>query len=157
MLDRLLSFLRGDEAPAAPASDLAFATAVLFLEAASMDDRVDQAEQDRVRAILVRHFGLDDDAARRLIEAAGRRQAESAQLLRYTRTVKDRMNEAERLQLMEWLWEVVYADGKEHDLEANLMRRIAGLIYVEDVASGAARKRVRRRLGLDGGPGDRTE
>ncbi|WP_165837753.1 TerB family tellurite resistance protein [Zavarzinia aquatilis] len=157
MLDRLLSFLRGDEAPAAPGSDLAFAVAVLFLEAASMDDRVDQAEKDRVQAILVRHFGLDDEAARRLIEAAGKRQAESAQLLRYTRTVKDRMNEAERLQLMEWLWEVVYADGKEHDLEANLMRRIAGLIYVEDADSGAARKRVRRRLGLDGGSGDRTE
>ncbi|MCW0180744.1 TerB family tellurite resistance protein [Zavarzinia sp.] len=157
MLDRLLSFLRGDEAPVAPASDLAFAAAVLLLEAASMDDHIDQAERDRVQAILVRHFGLDVDAARRLIEVAGQRQAESAQLLRYTRTVKDRMNEAERLRMVEWLWEVIYADGREHDLEANLMRRIAGLIYVEDADSGAARKRVRRRLGLDSGPGGRTE
>lgn len=157
MLDRLLSFLRGDEAPVAPASDLAFASAVLLLEAASMDDRIDQAEKDKVRDILVRHFGLDVDAAGRLLEAASRRQAESAQLLRFTRTVKDRMSEAERLQMVEWLWEVIYADGREHDLEANLMRRIAGLIYVDDADSGAARKRVRRRLGLDSGPGGRTE
>ena len=80
---------------------------------------------------------------------AGKRQAESAQLLRFTRTIKDGMDAAGREQLMEWLWDVIYADGNEHDLEANLMRRIAGLIYVEDAISGAARKRVRRRLGLE--------
>lgn len=149
MLDRLLSFLRGDEAPTAPGSDLAFAAAVLLLEAASMDDHIDQAEKDKVQDILVRHFGLDAFGAAEMVATAGRRQAESAQLLRFTRTIKDRMDADQRLQLIEWLWDVIYADGKEHDLESNLMRRIAGLIYVDDADSGAARKRVRRRLGLE--------
>jgi len=50
--------------------------------------------------------------------------------------------------LMEMLWEVVFADGEEHAFETNLMRRLAGLLYVTDQESGAARRRVRTRLGL---------
>ena len=41
-----------------------------------------------------------------------------------------------------------FADGEEHAFEANLMRRVAGLIYVTDQESGSARLRVRQRLGL---------
>lgn len=144
-----MSYFRGTEAPDRAKDDLSFAAAVLLLEAAAQDDHVDEAETDKIRAILASRFGLGADEARTLMAAAGKRQAESAQLLRFTRTIKDGMDAAGREQLMEWLWEVIYADGEEHDLEANLMRRIAGLIYVEDAISGAARKRVRRRLGLE--------
>lgn len=59
--------------------------------------------------------------------------------------IKDRFDEKERIRLVEMLWEVVYADGQAHDYEANLLRRIAGLIYVADRDSGAARKRVLAR------------
>jgi uncharacterized tellurite resistance protein B-like protein len=51
--------------------------------------------------------------------------------------------------IIEMLWEVVYADGVLHDYEANLLRRIGGLIYVSDRDRGAARKRVMKRLGID--------
>jgi uncharacterized tellurite resistance protein B-like protein len=46
------------------------------------------------------------------------------------------------------LWEVAYADGVLHDYEHNLLRRIAGLIYVTDRDRGLARNRVLARLGL---------
>jgi uncharacterized tellurite resistance protein B-like protein len=46
------------------------------------------------------------------------------------------------------LWEVVYADSILHEYEASLMRRIAGLLHVPDVESGAARKRALSRLGM---------
>jgi len=46
-------------------------------------------------------------------------------------------------------WEVAYADGELHDFEANLLRRLAGLLYIEDRDSGMARKRVLDRLGLE--------
>jgi len=47
------------------------------------------------------------------------------------------------------LWEVAYADGEVHDYEANLVRRVAGLLYVQDRDSGRARKRVLKRLNID--------
>jgi uncharacterized tellurite resistance protein B-like protein len=63
--------------------------------------------------------------------------------------IKDSFDQEERVELMEMLWEVVYADGALHHLEANLMRRIAGLIFVPDRESGEARKRALSKLGLD--------
>jgi uncharacterized tellurite resistance protein B-like protein len=50
--------------------------------------------------------------------------------------------------VIEMLWEVAYADGRLHDYEASLLRRVTGLLYVSDRDSGEARKRVLARLGL---------
>ena len=64
--------------------------------------------------------------------------------------VKAAFSQEERIELMEMLWEVVYADGELHHYEANLMRRLAGLLQVSDRDAGSARKRARKRLGLSG-------
>ena len=81
-----------------------------------------------------------------MIEAAELEAGESVQLLRFTRTIKDGFSYDERIHLMEMLWEVVYADEVVEAHEAMLMRRIAGLIYVEDRDSGIAKSRARARL-----------
>ena len=44
--------------------------------------------------------------------------------------------------LIEALWEIVLSDGKIHDFESNLIRRLAGLLYISDVNSGNAKKRA---------------
>ena len=72
----------------------------------------------------------------------------SQQIFRLTRIVEESFTPAERIDLVEMLWEVIYADGRVDAYEANLMRRTAGLIHVSDGESGAARKRVLERLGL---------
>ncbi len=58
---------------------------------------------------------------------------------------------AERVTVIEMLWEVAYADGILHDYEANLVRRVGGLLFVPDHDTGEARKRVLARLGLSDG------
>jgi uncharacterized tellurite resistance protein B-like protein len=69
----------------------------------------------------------------------------SVQILRFTRAIKDRYSYAERVALIEMLWDVVYADGVSDALEAQLMRRIGGLLYVSDHDRGEARQRVLAR------------
>lgn len=54
----------------------------------------------------------------------------------------------ERLGILELWWEVVYVDGRVHDDGASLLRRVAGLPYVSDHESGAARLRVMERSGI---------
>lgn len=151
MLARLKSlFAEFGGADAVPRKlDFELAAAALLLEMAAQADGISSAERDAVKAILERQFDLDAGAADSLLSDAARAQADATHLLRFTRAIKDGMPFEERERLIEWLWEVVYADGREHELEASLMRRLAGLIYVSDQASGGARKRVRRRLGLE--------
>ncbi len=129
------------------ADELRLAAAALMVEAAGLDDRFDAAERVRITGLVRGRFGLTEAEAEALLAAAERAADEASQLYRFTRVIKDRFAHDERIEMIEMLWDVVYADGNLHDLEANLLRRIAGLIYVSDRDSGNARKRVLERRG----------
>ena len=129
-------------------NDLHLAAAVLMVEAATMDGEFDDAERASIAAILERHFGLSQEQVTRLLALAEAEHEEANHLQGYTRTIKDDFSENQRLELIELLWEVVYADGQLHAYEANLLRRIGGLLYVSDRDRGDARKRVMERLGV---------
>jgi len=154
MLNRIKSLLAGEDRDSAPAknhsiSDKQLAAAALLVEAAHMDTSFDQAERTTIERAVQRRFDLNEEEAATLIAEAEKVQNESNQLLHFTRTIKDHFPEEERVELMEMLWEVVYADGELDQYEANLMRRIGGLIYVPDRERGEARKRALKRLGLE--------
>ena len=128
--------------------ELQIAAAALMVEAAQLDDEFDARERARIHKLVSERFGLGPVESDSLIEVAQERVAEATQLHGFTRVVKAAFSQEERVELMEMLWEVAYADGKLHDYEANLMRRLAGLLQVPDRDSGLARKRARERLDL---------
>lgn len=148
MFDRFLSFFE-DRRTASEGheghtpDEFHLAAAVLLVYAASVDGEFDRAERDRIEWLCEHRFELAAEEAHALIEAAEREAGEAVQLLRFTRTIKDGFSYEERVHLVEMLWEVVYADRVVEAHEAQLMRRIAGLIYVDDRDSGIARSRAR--------------
>lgn len=125
------------------------AAAVLMVEAAQLDGSFDETEEHSIQAILERHFLLSQEDANQLLSRAQTHQEEAGHLHRFTAAINDGFSENERIELIELLWEVVYADGQLHPYEANLLRRIGGLIYVSDRERGEARKRVIVRLGVE--------
>ena len=126
--------------------ELQLAAAALLIEAATVDRNFDAAERERILLYARSRFGLDEAEAEALIEAAERNAAGSTQIFRFTQIVKNGLSYEERVRLVESLWEVVYADGHADPYEKQLMRRIAGLIYVTDRDSGQARRRALERL-----------
>ena len=124
------------------------AAAALLVETAEMDAGFDERERAKILELVRVRFALSETESESLVELAHERVAQSSQIYGFTRTVKDHFADEERIELMEMLWEVAYADGELQDHEASLMRRIAGLIYVSDRDSGSARKRALGRLGL---------
>jgi uncharacterized tellurite resistance protein B-like protein len=151
MLERLHRLLTG-RPPQAQAAAHSFeerqlAAAALMVEAATMDDTLDAAERARITSLVQNRFGLSPEDACDLVGEAERAAAASVEWHGFTRAIKEGFDDAERVELIEMLWEVAYADGELHDYEASLLRRIAGLLYVSDRDSGEARKRVLARLG----------
>lgn len=126
----------------------ALAVAALMIEAASMDGRVDDTEEETILRLLAQAFEIDAAEASALVARARSERETSNQILHFTREIKDNVPFEERTEIMDLLWQVVLADGEVHDYEANLMRRVAGLIHVSDRDSGAARKRAAANLGL---------
>ena len=64
----------------------------------------------------------------------------------YTSFINKNFSEERKLLLIEVLWEIVLSDGKVHDYESNLIRRLAGLLYISDVNSGNARKKALNKI-----------
>jgi uncharacterized tellurite resistance protein B-like protein len=141
--------LRKDVNITADDEALKLASAALLLEAACMDGHADDVEISTVINLLGDHFDLSAGEASELVDAGRVVLDNSVELYGFTRTIKDSFNHEDRVRMIEMLWKVVYADGIMHDFEANLVRRICGLIYVSDRESGDARKRVLERLDLD--------
>jgi len=152
MLERIRAFLRdgGETGPGGAGKDeLSLAVAGLLVEAAHQDGDFDDEERATIGRLLEDRLALKTEDAEALIAEADAKVQGASDLWSFAQVVKNRFDHDERVRMIEMLWEVVYADGRLDDYEANLMRRIAGLIYVSDGESGSARKRVLDRLGID--------
>ena len=91
-------------------------------------------------------FDLSVDEIKSLITSAEITAKTRVELHTITKVVCDNFSPDERVRMVEKLWEVVYADGNLDDFEANMMRRVAGLLFVSDRESGEARKRAIKSL-----------
>jgi uncharacterized tellurite resistance protein B-like protein len=150
MLGKLRDLLTG-ATKASREECLQSAAAALLVEAATLDGQLADAERRRIETMLAEHFGLNPQEAAEAFAEGCQAVADATDLVTFTRVIKDNFEMPERVRMIEMLWEVAYADGHLHDYEANLVRRIAGLIYVPDQDSGAARKRAMVTLGLNEG------
>ena len=145
MFDRILKLLSEPESPR-DRDGLQIAIAVLLVEAARMDDHFDDAERQVIERLLAGKFQISPEQARTLIDRAVATGERSNQLYPFTRYTVEHMDPAQRVDLIEMLWEVAYADGVLDPEEDALLRRVAGLIYVSDADRVAARIRVADRL-----------
>ncbi len=127
---------------------VAAAAAAVLVEAALTDGSFDDDEQTIIIDVLVNEFGVTSEEAEGLVADVASDPDHANRLYAATRTIRDEFDEDQRIDLMVLLWRVAYADGVLHDYEANLVRRVAGLLYVRDQDSGRARKTALRDLGL---------
>jgi uncharacterized tellurite resistance protein B-like protein len=150
MIDRLKAWLaEGAKQASGGADELELAVATLLIEAGEVDDgHLDEPERVAVWRILARRFSLDDAAVGELVAVAEQRAERSTQLFGMTQLLNERFPLARRIELIEMLWEVAYADGALDPLEDTMLRRVAGLVDVSDHERGEARLRVLRRLGI---------
>ena len=154
MLNRIKSLFEANENPGiknlTKNSEIQLAAAALLVESASIDGLFDQIERQRISNLLKTHFSLAVVETETLIKQAELAVEGSGQLYSFTKTVKDRYDECDRINLVEMLWEVAFADGNVDAFEKNLIQRVAGLLFVSDKDRGLAKKRVMARLGILG-------
>jgi uncharacterized tellurite resistance protein B-like protein len=150
MIDSILAWIAGGAHEGDRRQDgLQLALTALLIEAAYSDDHFEEAERSVIAQLLQSRFNLNQADANSLLVAAEAAASESAELFHFTRIINERLSFRERVELIEMLWEVAYADGVLDKYEDSLLRRVGGLTYVPDRERGMARQRVLKRLGLD--------
>ncbi|MEM9618825.1 MAG: TerB family tellurite resistance protein [Pseudomonadota bacterium] len=148
MFDKLFKKMRTNSDAQTQADDtdpMQLALAALCVEAARADEDYEAREITIIDKFLAKRFSLNDDQATTLRAKAENAQADALDIQRFTRVAKD-MSQEEKISFVEHLWQIVLSDGDRDPFEDTLIRRICGLIYVDDPDSGAARARVEARL-----------
>ena len=122
--------------------DVHLAAAALLVEVAMVDKDFDAAERARILAFVQDRFSLEEDVAGQLLAKAEAEVEGSIQLYAITSAIRQGLSYEDRVELMECLWHVAYADGDADSFEDQLMRRIGELIYVTDRDRGETRKKA---------------
>ena len=114
----------------------------LMIEAAYTDGTIGESELKKIKFSLINVFDEKEDEVDLVLDEAIKNKNNSKSLHYYTSFINKNFDSDKKLLLIEALWEIVLSDGEIHDCESNLIRRLAGLLYISDVNSGNARKRA---------------
>ena len=114
----------------------------LMIEAAYTDGEIDKNELKKIKSSLIDIFEEKPDQVDSVLNQAIKNKNNSKSLHYYTSFINKNFSDEKKLLLIETLWEIVLSDGEVHDFESNLIRRLAGLLYISDVDSGNAKKRA---------------
>lgn len=137
MFDRILAFLK--ELPSGgagrnrtgAADDPRVAAAALMYHVMDADGVRHDAEWERLKKNLAEAYGLTGDALDRLVAAGGKADGEAVDLYAFTSVLKRHLDEKAKIEFVGLMWEIVFADGELHELEDNMLWRIAELIGVD--------------------------
>ena len=114
----------------------------LMIEAAYTDGQIEESELNKIKLCLINLFEENPQNVGIVLNQALKNKNNSKSLHYYTSFINKNFDDEKKLLLLEALWEIVLSDGDIHDFESNLLRRLAGLLYISDVNSGNARKRA---------------
>ena len=106
------------------------ACAALLVEIAFADKDFDEREKESLKESLLKSYAIDVETINEIINDAEKTVEESTSLYEYTRTVNDEFEYPQKLNLLENLWKVAYADETLDKYEEHLLRKISDLIHI---------------------------
>ena len=135
---------RGDQTKVGE-DELQLAAAALLFHVIAVDGVVADEERQVLTTLLGRRFDLDPAEVRSLVRAAETADAEAVDLYAFSSVLKRRLDLADRERIIEMMWKLVYADGSVHELEDNVVWRVAELMGVPARTRIRLKKEVRSR------------
>ena len=122
------------------------AVIILLIEACQIDGKASEEELDYIKNLLIKKFKFSDTEANENMENALNDGDKRIEIFSQIKIVLNEMDHSERVDVIEMMWGVILADGIIDDFEANLMRRMNGLLYVSGMESAEAKERALNNL-----------
>ncbi len=148
-LQKFISSLGGEEHTELTRSDPRVAAAALFFHVIDADGVAEPAEREKLQQLLAEQYDLDKDGLQELMDAGKRAEDESVDFYSSTSVLKRSLDAEQRIGFIELMWELVYADGVRHELEDNVVWRVAELLGVSDRDRVLMRRRVAAKAGAE--------
>ncbi len=110
---------------------LELAASVILLETAAMDDDIAEDEMTQITEILQKHFKLDGAEAAEVLDAARDVRDGAVDIHQFTQIINANCTRDQKIQLIESIWQVIYADGRLDKYEDYFVHKLAGLLHVD--------------------------
>ena len=117
-------------------------TCALLIHTAKIDENYTDKEEEIIKQTLVK-LGANKGNILQTIKEAKSIEENSNQILDFTREVKS-LPEKEKIKIIEALWSIIYSDDEADMYETNLMRRLAGLLYIDSSTMSDIKDRIKK-------------
>jgi uncharacterized tellurite resistance protein B-like protein len=118
--------------------------AALLIHTAKIDEAYEEKEKNIIKKTLI-ELGAESSNIDKLISEAVIIEKNSNQILDFTREVKN-APDSDKIKIIESLWKIIYSDDNADMYETNLMRRLAGLLYIDPKIMGDLKKKIKQEL-----------
>ena len=118
--------------------------AALLVHAAKIDENYEDKEREIIKKTLI-ELGAENSKIDKMVSDAEVIEANSNQILDFTKEVKS-MSEVDKIKIVKSLWKIIYSDNSADIYETNLMRRLAGLLYIDAKTMGELKKTIKKEL-----------
>ena len=119
-------------------------TCALLIHAAKIDEEYTKNEEEIIKKTLLK-LGADKQDINQTIQDAKTIEENSNQILDFTKEVKN-LSETDKINIIEALWSIIYSNNDADIYETNLMRRLAGLLYIDSSTMGDIREKIKKKL-----------
>ena len=117
-------------------------TCALLVHAAKIDQNYTENEEEIIKKTLL-ELGATKKKINEIIEEAKKIEGNSNQILDFTREVKS-LHEKDKIKIIEALWSIIYSNNDADMYETNLMRRLAGLLYINSKTMGDIKDKIKK-------------
>ena len=118
-------------------------TCALLIHAAKIDENYTENEEEIIKKTLL-ELGATKENITQTIQEAKKIEENSNQILDFTREVKN-LPETNKIKIIEALWSIIYSNNEADMYEANLMRRLAGLLYIDSKTMGDIKEKIKKK------------
>ena len=125
-------------------NNLLIKTAALFIHAAKIDENYTDKEKEIIKKTLIK-LGAKLTTINEIMFTAEKNEEESNQILDFTKDIKNTDNEF-KIKIIEALWSIIYSNKEADMYEANLMRRLSGLLYLDNKIMGDIKEKVKKKF-----------
>ena len=119
-------------------------TASLLIHAAKMDQKYSDEEKQIIKKTLF-ELGCKNESIDKMLIIAEKNESDSNQILDFTREIKN-TDDNFKTKLIEALWKIIFSDNKADMYESSLMRRLAGLLYLDNKTVGEIKEQIKKKL-----------
>tara|TARA_B100000401_G_C52541764_1_gene594179 strand:- start:98 stop:514 length:417 start_codon:yes stop_codon:yes gene_type:complete len=116
----------------------------LLVHAAKIDEIYTDKERDIIKKTIL-NLGIEKNEIEKILDEAENIESNSNQLLEFTREIKQ-LKQEDKIKIVESLWEIIYSDDQSDIYEANLMRRLTGLLYLDNKVVGNIKEKIIKNI-----------